>query len=113
MSEVDRERILADRADQKQLLEDEKILSQMVREQRGAVVANGEDERVSAAAKRTSVHVLSESILRAVLGQHTARGSTKEKTKKLDELKARRKAKDEKKKVILHCHDCRMVFTFH
>jgi RNA polymerase-associated protein RTF1 len=58
MSEVDRERILADRADQKQLLEDEKILSQMVREQRGAVVANGEDDRVSTAAKRTSVHVI-------------------------------------------------------
>lgn len=66
MSEVDRERILADRADQKQLLEDEKILSQMVREQRGAVVANGEDDRVSTAAKRTSVYVLSESILRTV-----------------------------------------------
>ncbi|KAF8743558.1 hypothetical protein AX14_002107 [Amanita brunnescens Koide BX004] len=82
MSEVDRERILADRADHKQLLEDEKILSQMVREQRGAVVANGDDDRVSAAAKR----------------QHTARGATKEKSKKLDELKARRKAKDEKKK---------------
>ena len=107
MSEVDRERILADRADQKQLLEDEKILSQMVREQRGAVVANGEDERVSAAAKRTSVHVPSESVLRAVSGQHTARGATKEKTKKLDELKARRKAKDEKKKVSFSCHDCR------
>jgi RNA polymerase-associated protein RTF1 len=99
MSEVDRERILADRADHKQLLEDEKILSQMVREQRGAVVANGDDDRVSAAAKRTSICVISEYILRAVLGQHTARGATKEKSKKLDELKARRKAKDEKKKV--------------
>ncbi|KAK2460870.1 hypothetical protein APHAL10511_007340 [Amanita phalloides] len=82
LPEIERERILADRADQKQLLDDEKILSQMVREQRGAVTANGDDDRVSAAAKR----------------QHTARGSTKEKTKKLDELKARRKAKDEKKK---------------
>ncbi|KAF8625072.1 hypothetical protein AX15_005554 [Amanita polypyramis BW_CC] len=82
LPEIERERILADRADQKQQQEDEKILSQMVRDQRGAVAANGDDERVSAAAKR----------------QHTARGSTKEKTKKLDELKARRKAKDEKKK---------------
>ncbi|KAM6501241.1 hypothetical protein JOM56_004255 [Amanita muscaria] len=82
LPEIERERILADRADQKQQLEDEKILSQMVREQRGAVTANGEDDRVSAAAKR----------------QHTARGSTKEKIKKLDELKAKRKAKDEKKK---------------
>lgn len=33
------------------------------------------------------------------LGQHTARGATKEKTNKLAELKARRKAKDERKKV--------------
>lgn len=32
-------------------------------------------------------------------GQHTVRGATKEKTRKLDELKARRKAKDEKKRV--------------
>jgi len=82
LPEVERERILAERADQKQLLEDEKILSQMVREQRGAITANGDEDRVSAAAKR----------------QHTQRGATKEKTKKLDELKARRKAKDEKKK---------------
>jgi len=44
-------RILADCADQKQQLEDEKILSQMVREQRGAVTANREDDHVSAAAK--------------------------------------------------------------
>ena len=53
LPEIERERILADRADQKQQLEDEKILSQMVREQRGAVAANGDEERVSAAAKRT------------------------------------------------------------
>ncbi|KAF8624677.1 hypothetical protein AX17_007008 [Amanita inopinata Kibby_2008] len=84
MSEIERERILADRLDQKQQLADKRILSQMVREQRGAAASsgNGEDDRVSAAVKR----------------QHTARGATKEKTKKLDELKARRKAKDEKKK---------------
>lgn len=33
----------------------------------------------------------------AFLGQHTIRGATKEKSKKLDELKARRRAKDEKR----------------
>ena len=38
--------------------------------------------------------------MRWCLGQHAQRGATKEKTKKLDELKARRKAKDEKKRVI-------------
>lgn len=34
-------------------------------------------------------------------GQHAVRGATKEKSKKLDELKARRKAKDEKKRVSM------------
>jgi len=58
LPEVERERILAERADQKQLLEDEKILSQMVREQRGAIAANGDEDRVSAAAKRELVYVL-------------------------------------------------------
>lgn len=58
LPEVERERILAERADQKQLLEDEKILSQMVREQRGAITANGEEDRVSTAAKRELVYVL-------------------------------------------------------
>ncbi len=33
------------------------------------------------------------------LGQHAVRGATKEKSRKLDELKAKRKAKDEKKRV--------------
>lgn len=34
-------------------------------------------------------------------GAHAVRGATKEKSRKLDELKARRKAKDVKKKVRL------------
>lgn len=33
------------------------------------------------------------------LGQHTAPGATKEKTQRLDELKAKRKAKDDKRRV--------------
>lgn len=32
-------------------------------------------------------------------GHHTQRGATKEKSRKLDELRAKRKAKDEKKRV--------------
>jgi len=35
------------------------------------------------------------------LGNHTARGATKEKSKKLDELKAKRRAKDQKGAVSL------------
>lgn len=34
-----------------------------------------------------------------ILGQHVQRGATKEKSRKLDELKARRKEKSEKKRV--------------
>ena len=37
-------------------------------------------------------------IIISVIGSHT-RGSTKEKAHKLDELKAKRKAKDDKKRV--------------
>lgn len=33
------------------------------------------------------------------IGPHTVRGATKEKSRKLDELKAKRKAKDEKQRV--------------
>ena len=37
----------------------------------------------------------------SLTGQHTMRGVTKEKTRKLDELKAKRKAKDEKQRVCV------------
>ncbi|KAF9269503.1 plus-3-domain-containing protein [Marasmius fiardii PR-910] len=76
MSEVEREEILSQRAEEMQRIQDKKALQQMIKDQR----ADGES--VSKAAKR----------------QHTARGATKEKTRKLDELKAKRKAKDEKNK---------------
>ncbi|KAF9485624.1 hypothetical protein BDN70DRAFT_870921 [Pholiota conissans] len=57
------------------------MLADLVRQQqRGG--ASSVDDSVSRAAKR----------------QHTARGATKEKAHKLDELKAKRKAKDEKKR---------------
>uniref|UniRef100_A0A0W0F0V2 Plus3 domain-containing protein n=1 Tax=Moniliophthora roreri TaxID=221103 RepID=A0A0W0F0V2_MONRR len=76
MSEVEREEILAQRAEEMQRIHDKRALSQMVKDQR----ADGDS--VAKAAKR----------------QHTARGATKEKSRKLDELKAKRKAKDEKSK---------------
>jgi len=40
----------------------------------------------------------SESVSKAAKRQHAVKGATKEKTRKLDELKAKRKAKDEKKR---------------
>ncbi|KAK1220627.1 RNA polymerase-associated protein rtf1 [Marasmius sp. AFHP31] len=76
MSEVEREEILSQRAEERQRIQDKRALQQMVKDQR----ADGDS--VAKAAKR----------------QHTARGATKEKSRKLDELKAKRRAKDEKNK---------------
>jgi len=48
-------------------------------------------------------------------GQHTIRGATKEKSRKLDELKAKRKAKGDKKRVrspFLLPGDCFVLFPF-
>jgi hypothetical protein len=74
MSEIEREGILAERAEElnkKKLRRDIAALVQL------------QDESVSAAAKR----------------QHNAPGATKEKNRKLDELKAKRKAREEKGRV--------------
>ncbi|KAL0946298.1 hypothetical protein HGRIS_012545 [Hohenbuehelia grisea] len=76
MSEFDREEILTQRNEEMDRLRFKQSVSQKLMAQ-----SKGEDS-VSNAAKR----------------QHTVRGATKEKTRKLDELKARRKAKDEKKR---------------
>ncbi|KAG5353608.1 hypothetical protein C0989_004716 [Termitomyces sp. Mn162] len=78
MNEIERENIIASRLEEKQRKHDQRIISQMYnQQQRGA-----DADAVSKAAKR----------------QHTARGATKEKSRKLDELKAKRKAKDEKQR---------------
>jgi hypothetical protein len=44
--------------------------------------------------------------LKRHIGQHAIKGATKEKSRKLDELKARRRAKDEKKRasVLISSH---------
>ncbi|KAH9834944.1 plus-3-domain-containing protein [Rhodofomes roseus] len=77
MSEIEREDILAQRQEEMQRIQDKRNLEQMLKAQSG----HGEDS-VSKAAKR----------------QHTVRGATKEKTRKLDELRAKRREKDEKKR---------------
>ncbi|KIJ16405.1 hypothetical protein PAXINDRAFT_168536 [Paxillus involutus ATCC 200175] len=79
MSEIDRENILAERLEQMQKIQDRRKLQEMIKQQKSG---SNDAESVAKAAKR----------------QHAARGATKEKSKKLDELKARRKAKDEKKR---------------
>ncbi|KAI5120538.1 hypothetical protein M0805_004546 [Coniferiporia weirii] len=76
LPEIERENILAQRQEEIQRVVDKRNLDQMLRLQRG------DADNVSKAAKRT----------------HQVRGATKEKTRKLDELKARRRAKNEKKR---------------
>lgn len=80
MTEIRREQILEERAEEKQRLQNSRQIADLVRQQRSGTTNN--EESVSRAAKR----------------QHTTRGATKEKASKLDELKAKRKAKDEKKR---------------
>ncbi|KLO18877.1 plus-3-domain-containing protein [Schizopora paradoxa] len=76
LPEVEREEILSQRMEEMQRLQDKRNLDQMHRAQRG------ESDNVSKAAKRV----------------HAVRGATKEKSRKLDELKAKRKAKGDKKR---------------
>ncbi|RPD61736.1 plus-3-domain-containing protein [Lentinus tigrinus ALCF2SS1-7] len=76
--EIEREAILAARQEEMQRFKDKHQLESMLKLRNG----RGGDETVSRAAKR----------------QHAVRGATKEKSRKLDELKAKRKAKDEKKR---------------
>ncbi|KAI0265372.1 hypothetical protein BC834DRAFT_843621 [Gloeopeniophorella convolvens] len=77
MPEIQREELLAQRSEEVQRITDKRNLDQMFKAQKG-----GEGDSVAKAAKR----------------QHAVRGATKEKSRKLDELKARRKAKDERKR---------------
>ncbi|KAH8102183.1 plus-3-domain-containing protein [Cristinia sonorae] len=77
LSEIEREDILAQRQEEIQRMQMKSQLDQMVRDQ-----SSKKDDSVSKAAKRA----------------HAPRGATKEKSRKLDELKAKRKAKGEKKK---------------
>ncbi|KAI0046812.1 plus-3-domain-containing protein [Auriscalpium vulgare] len=76
MPEIEREDVLAQRLEEMQRIQDKRNLDQMLKAQKGG------DDSVSKAAKR----------------QHAVRGATKEKSRKLDELKARRKAKDDSKR---------------
>ncbi|KAH9474656.1 RNA polymerase-associated protein [Psilocybe cubensis] len=78
MTEFQREQVLEERAGERQRIQNARMLADLVRQQRGG----SGDDSVSRAAKR----------------QHTQRGATKEKSNKLDELKAKRKAKDDKKR---------------
>ena len=103
MTEFNRERILEERSEQKQRLQNARALADMVKQQQrggGGGVAPGDDS-VSRAAKRMLHFCLYfvSVLIDDYEGQHTARGATKEKTQRLDELKAKRKAKDDKKRV--------------
>ncbi|PPR03365.1 hypothetical protein CVT24_012490 [Panaeolus cyanescens] len=79
MTEFQREEILEERMTTRQNILNARELKNMVRQQQQGYDAG-------------------DSVARAAKRQHTARGATKEKAHKLDELKAKRKAKDEKSK---------------
>src|ERR1700722_7229589 len=108
MSEIEREEILAQRLEERQHVLDKRNLDQLLKAQAGNRGKAADDDNVSKAAKRGPVSFfvpLARSRHAEVfcrIGHHNVRGSTKEKAKKLDELKARRRAKDEKKRVCLN-----------
>jgi len=77
MPEIEREEVIAQRLEELQRITDKRNLDQMLKAQK-----DGDGDSVAKAAKR----------------QHAVRGATKEKSRKLDELKAKRKAKDERKR---------------
>jgi len=77
MPEIDREKILGERMEEHQRILDKRNLDQMLKDQ----AKGGDSESVSKAAKR----------------QHAVKGASKEKSRTLDELRAKRKAKHEKK----------------
>ncbi|EIW79650.1 plus-3-domain-containing protein [Coniophora puteana RWD-64-598 SS2] len=79
MTEIEREEILASRMEQLQRKQDSKNLDALLKAQKAG--ADGSD-----------------SIVKAAKRQHAARGATKEKSSKLDELKAKRRAKEQKKR---------------
>lgn len=87
LPEIQREEILATRMEERQKVLDKKMLRELREMQQGYSKGGaGEDGPTGVA--------------RAAKRQHTARGATKEKSSKLDELKAKRKAKkDDKTKV--------------
>jgi hypothetical protein len=104
MSEFDREEVLAQRLEEMQRIQDKRNLDQMLKEQSNR---GGDPDSVSKAAKRSFFFVFFVAASWFMdgfsfrIGQHTIRGATKEKSRKLDELKAKRKAKGEKKRVRL------------
>ncbi|KAJ3925705.1 MAG: plus-3-domain-containing protein [Lentinula lateritia] len=85
LPEVEREDIIATRMEERQKVLDKKALVLLLKEQRERDRLGDTDGGPTGVAK-------------AAKRQHTARGATKEKSNKLDELKAKRKAKDEKSK---------------
>ena len=92
MPEIEREEILAQRAEEKRKYEENFKLNQLAQQQ-----SNG--DAVAAAAKSMLQFWTGTWILIIAKGKHTQRGATKTKSDKLAELKAKRKAKDDRKKV--------------
>lgn len=81
MNEMRREEILAERLDEKARLAEKQVLARMVAQQRSGI----DEDSAARSAKRQTI---------------ARGGGNKEKSRKLDELKAKRKAKDESRKRV-------------
>jgi hypothetical protein len=106
MPEIEREEVIAQRLEELQRIMDKRNLDQMVKAQKG-----GEGDSVAKAAKRLFPGLPHRPSSTSSAGQHTVRGATKEKSRKLDELKAKRKAKDERKRVRALVHDAALFLS--
>lgn len=96
MSEIKRQAILAQRQDEIRRFTDKRRLDMTSKQQSGR---EGVEGNMSKAARHTFNSRIPSTYAHGLAGQHLVCDATKEKSRKLDELKARRKVKDEKKRV--------------
>jgi RNA polymerase-associated protein RTF1 len=94
MPETEREDILSQRMEEMQRFQDKVNLDRMLKAQKGS--SDNLNDSVAKAAKRKSLFSIWEIILMAIIaGKHTSIGVTKEKSKGLEQLKEKRRAKQD------------------
>lgn len=93
MPETEREDILSQRMEEMQRFQDKVNLDRMLKAQKSS--AGDVSDPVAKAAKRKYFLYLEYHVDECYLGKHTSIGATKEKTKGLEQLKEKRKAKQD------------------
>ena len=109
MTEFEREDILKTRRDEKQNIEDKRQLEIIL----GAQKRGGPQDSVSQAAKRTLYCFRCTVDTHWPLGEHGIRGATKEKTKQLENLRAKRTERAEKRVRRLLPTVCSLMLRIH